>query len=142
MGLLNPTPGEVVDRLTILELKITAAGKRNAPTAELQAEQLQLQQLMREHEQAVIEDCMGDDDLWETKQNQIRIVTNGLAAVNALLWECEDNVRELPVTEALKLAALAKQIARLNDNRATLKKELSELYGLKETEQKMYKSGL
>lgn len=139
MGLLNPTPGEIVDRLTILELKIQAAKKRNTPSAALLAEQQQLQQVMRDHEQGIIEDCLGDDELWEKKNNSIRVVWNGLAAINALLWDCEDQVRALPVTEALKLAALAKQIARLNDSRAGLKGEMTELYGMTEAEVKMYK---
>jgi len=140
MGFLNPTPGEVIDRLTILELKVQAAKKRALPTAELEAEQQQLQQVVREFEQNIIEDCMGDDELWTQKNDKVRLQWNSLAAVNALLWDCEDKVRALPITEALKLAALAKQIAALNDQRATLKKALTELYGASEAELKMYGS--
>lgn len=132
MRLLNPSPGEVVDRLTILELKIQAANKREVSDVHFQVEKVQLEEYLSsrwDHEIKV-----GTSVLWE----QIKEQWNGLMAVNGLLWMAEDDVRETPDTESFKLARLCKQIANLNDQRSKLVQKLSELYGEKVRPEKMY----
>lgn len=111
MALLAPvTPGELLDRISILELKAS-----KAPGTEAQA----LLEALRP-----VEASLGD-------LGGVRAEIAELAAVNARLWDVEDRVRELmragAPADALLLrdfAAVAASVPRLNDRRAALKRAL------------------
>jgi DUF438 domain-containing protein len=128
MRLLNPSPGEVIDRLTILELKVQASEKRGTDATQFLAEKASLEEYLSNWDQMLREDY-ASGGIWDT----IAMKKTGLTAVNTLLWEAEDLVRETSDTEALKLAQLCRRIANLNDSRAKLVAEISALYGAKET---------
>jgi len=141
MSLLHPRPGEIIDRLTILELKIENGAKKNVETSHWEAEKVGLQNLLHEWEGGLAEELSYDDgDLWEARLSKIAEQKNGLAAVNGILWNAEDEVRVLPQTEAFKLAALAKNIASWNDARARHIRELDKLYGVEEAPEKLHKT--
>lgn len=138
MRLLNPSPGEILDRMSILELKIEAAKKKNVDSTHFKAEKASLDEVLRTWDNALIEDCCGDEGLYDTKLAEISIHRNALAAVNALLWRAEDEVRATPDESAFKLARLCKQIVSLNDSRSAHVLSLSRLYGLEDEPEKLY----
>ena len=138
MRLLNPSPGEILDRLSILELKITAATKRSVSSTHFEAEKASLEEVLKTWEQGIAEDCMGDGDRLTETLVQIAGHRNGLAACNALLWQAEDDVRALPAEAAFKLASLCKRIVSWNDGRAAHVRELNKLYGMEDEPEKIF----
>jgi DUF438 domain-containing protein len=130
MRLLNPSPGEVVDRLTILELKIQAANRREVSDVHFQVEKVQLEEYLSRWDREIKKPSLQ----WEKIQES----WNGLVAVNGLLWMAEDQIRETVETEAFTLARLCKQVANLNDHRSQLVQKISEAYGEKVQPEKMY----
>lgn len=139
MRLLNPSPGELFDRLSILELKIRFGQKKGVDTSHFAAEKLSIEQALREWEQSLIEDMYGlGDEAWDAKQAEINQNRNALAAVNALLWEAEDSVRALSDEKVAELAYLAKQIAKWNDARSSHVHCLNTLYGADSGPEKLH----
>lgn len=134
MRLLNPSPGEIMDRITILTLKIDAAQKREMNPAHFEAEKQMLEEKMQFWNAALRSD-MAPQEIWD----DIAKHTNGLIAVNNLLWAAEDDVRSTSDTEAFKLARLCKQIASWNDARAYHIGQFSALYGMQDGPEKLYK---
>ncbi|MCI0402564.1 MAG: hypothetical protein L0212_03470 [Acidobacteria bacterium] len=127
MGLLNPSPGELVDRKTILQLKIAAGERKQVSVAHFQKE-LQL-----------IEAALAE---WFRKRagadgRAYEEATRGLAEVNQKLWHAEDEVRALARTERDRLAELAKLIPELNDHRAELVRAVNRVFGVDQVE-KLY----
>lgn len=136
--LLNPSPGEVVDRLTILELKVQAAEKRGSDASSFLAEKTSLEEHLEKWNQMLREDEAPPAERWD----KIKEKTLGLTAVNSLLWDAEDQVRATSEMESIKLAQLCKRIAKLNDERSKLVGELTALYGVEEASEKMYDTKL
>ena len=127
MGLVNPTPGELVDRKTILHLKIEAGRRKQVDTTHFQ------------QELEMIEAALTD---WFAKhasadRGAYEEATRGLADVNQQLWHAEDEVRALPRTERERLADLAKLIPALNDRRAGLVQQVNRLFRVGQVE-KLY----
>jgi hypothetical protein len=133
MSLLNPTPGEILDRLSILELKIPAFEKYGWASEDLEAEKAGLEERMKDWDQGLREDMVG-----EVIYNQIAEGRNALAAVNALLWDAEDDVRRSHPDELTKLARLCQYIAKMNDSRNKHINKLNGLYGLHIRQEKIY----
>ncbi|MFQ5663675.1 MAG: hypothetical protein ACE5HL_07580, partial [Terriglobia bacterium] len=84
--LINPSPGELLDRKTILHLKIEAGQQGQVDVAHFQ-EELEL-----------IEAALAD---WRHKnagadRRAYDEATKELAEVNRKLWHAEDEVRQLP----------------------------------------------
>jgi glutaredoxin-related protein len=122
--------------MTILELKIKAVEKLGRDATTFQAERASLEEYLANWNVYL---RTGRDS--EANWDEIKQKKNGLMAVNALLWEAEDLVRTTPELEAIKLSQLCKRIARLNDARAMLVVELSNLYGEKAVSEKVYAAG-
>ncbi|MEE8200130.1 MAG: hypothetical protein V3R29_03090 [Candidatus Acidoferrales bacterium] len=128
MRLMNPSPGELLDRKTILHLKIEAGQQRQVEVAHFQ-EELKL-----------IEAALAD---WLRKnagadRRAYDEATQELAEVNRKLWQAEDQVRQLPRSERDRLAELAKFIPELNDRRADLVQRVNRLFRVSHAE-KMYR---
>ena len=104
MRLIHPSPGELLDRKTILHLKIEAGRRRPVSVAHFE-EELKMIEAARE-----------------------------LADVNRKLWDAEDEVRELPRSAQERLAELAKWIPELNDRRADLVQRVNRLFAVSQTE--------
>lgn len=140
MRLLNPSPGEIWDRMSILELKISAAKKKNVASTHFEAEKATLEEAMVVWSRTLMEINFDSDSNRSGQEKILQIAghRNALAAVNALLWRAEDEVRATPEDSAFRLARLCKQIVHLNDSRAFHVLELNKLYGLEEEPEKLY----
>ena len=116
--------GDVVDRVTILELKLEHIRDPNA----LQAVAKELNSLQQSWDDAGLPD-MTSLDSWRP-----------LCAVNAQLWEVEDRLRALEQRERFDdvFVELARSVYKLNDQRAALKRALSLSLGSSLVEQKSY----
>jgi ABC-type phosphate transport system auxiliary subunit len=64
-----------------------------------------------------------------------------LYAVNMLLWDVEDKLRELEknINFGIDFIESAREVYKLNDKRADIKKELNKLYQSDIIEEKSYK---
>ena len=133
MSLLNPSPGEIIDRLSILELKIPAFQKGGVPAEYLEAEKASLQDKMQEWD-FEMRDSMPVNVTWD----MIAEMKNALAAFNALLWKAEDDARMTPEEDIIKLARLCKHIASMNDARSRAIKRLNDIYGIEGGQEKIY----
>jgi predicted nucleic acid-binding Zn-ribbon protein len=119
MSVLQPTVGELVDRRTILALKIHHGHKAGVDTAAWLAEQAEIEKHLSSRTAQ-----------FTAEQRQLLSRLSGtLQSINASLWAAEDEVRALAESEVAPLAALAKRIARLNDQRAQAVRELNRLAG-------------
>lgn len=141
MSLLNPNPGEIIDRLTILELKITAASKKYISAVHFEAEELGLKERLKHFEDCLAEDFCTKEGLFG-RLTLIAESKNTLAAVNSLLWQAEDEVRATPDEEPLKLASLCKRITKWNDVRSRHVALLNKLYNTDEGPEKLHDSVL
>ncbi len=117
------SPGEVIDKLTILELK----SERIADPARLANVRHELSVLAR-----VAAVLPGGADLAALRAE--------LAAINATLWRIEDDIR---LSEARRdfgpdFVALARSVYRTNDQRAEVKRRINLLLGSALIEEKSY----
>lgn len=114
----DPGPGEILDRLTILALKITHAAMRRHPYGHWEQEQ----RILIPQWLAAIGPGLGQG----TTEHCLE-----LAAVNGALWALEDQIRqlraEIQTGDARDIAkcysqagAIGLQISTLNDRRASL----------------------
>ncbi len=128
MRLLNPSPGELLDRRTILHLKIEAGRQRQLDVGhfreELESIEAALADWLRRNAGA-------DRQAYEAAARE-------LADVNRQLWRAEDEVRQLPRSERDRLAELAKWIPELNDRRADLVQRVNRLFRVSHAE-KLYR---
>ena len=119
-------PGELIDKITILEIKserITDAAKRHHAGTKLAM-------LVAARDRAV----PGSAEL-------ARLATE-LKAVNEARWQIEDEIRRCERDEDFgpRFVALARSVYRTNDRRAALKRQINELLGSKLIEEKSYTS--
>lgn len=124
--LVPVSPGELIDKLTILELKselIADPAKR----ANVAAERAVLEPVAR----AAIPDSPEIAALWRD-----------LHEVNAALWRIEDDIRACEAAGDFgeRFIALARAVYRTNDRRAALKKEINLALGSAIVEEKSYVS--
>jgi hypothetical protein len=117
------SPGELLDKLTILRLK----GQRIAEPAK-RANVLRELALL----EAAWREGAGEAD--------VRAEEQALARVNAALWETEDALRALEAEQRFdaEFIALARSVYRHNDERAALKRRVNERLGSALVEEKSY----
>lgn len=152
--ILNPSPGEIADRQTILHLKIqhgsikeiqSGAGARpNLPgAAEKALSAAKIQHFVDENEQ--LQKYLEAN--WFPKvpasiRTSYEELFNQLAAINAHLWNREDEARTLR-SEGKNTAVIHRagellfEITQLNDQRAELVQEINELFGVR-VQEKVY----
>jgi hypothetical protein len=128
--------GEVLDRLSILQLKIDAGMQRGIATGAWEAEQRELDSYLKKK-------IVG----WQkraTAQGQADFGSmNGrLGLVNKKLWDAEDDIRRyrLPTLtdeQVREVCQLALRIADLNDVRCELVRQINLFFGV-ETREKIY----
>lgn len=122
MDLLIPiSPGELIDRITILEIKQKAI----TDPAKLKNVDYELEQLKRID--------IGNSD----HAAQLSKLHNELRAVNQSIWDSENDVREFWNDDA-KFNAAARNSHFYNDERAKLKRAINELLGSKIIEEKSH----
>ena len=131
---MSPTPaslqipasiGEVVDKITILEIK----------AARLSGERLANVELERQ----LLVGCLEAAGLAVTKE-----LFEKLRQINARLWEIEDDIRYMEAQQDFGPAfiALARAVYLTNDERAAVKRNISGIYGSALVEEKMYQNYL
>ncbi len=118
------SPGELVDKITILEIKnerIGDAAKRRNVAHELD--------LLCRVERAQLPDAAG-----------MKKLRADLKSVNEALWAIEDDIRacEAAGDFGVRFVELARSVYRTNDRRAALKREINELCGSALVEEKSY----
>lgn len=118
-------PGELIDRITILQLKLEhLGGARRAATAT---------QLAALHES------------WRALQPtpEVGALADELSTLNRRLWEIEDALREHEARRdfAAGFVELARSVYRANDRRARLKAEIDAALGHAVGDVKVYAAG-
>lgn len=115
--------GELLDKIAILELK---------------AERIRDPQALRNvgRELAALRAISGDAPM----AGRAPALVARLKAVNAELWEIEDDIRlcEAAGEFGQRFVALARSVYKTNDLRAVLKRELNDLLGSELVEEKSY----
>jgi hypothetical protein len=124
--MLETSPGEFLDKLTILEIK----AERIQDAAKLANVRRELELLRA---------------TWQASPLAGREVTAAVAElreVNVILWEVEDRLREKESLGAFdsEFIELARSVYRTNDRRAAIKRDLNLALGSDLIEEKSYKS--
>jgi len=123
--LIPVSPGELLDKLTILEIKLERIG-----------DETKLANVRREH--ALLARVWRESGLEEQGVRQLRA---GLRKVNEALWEIEDAIRDEEREGRFgdRFVELARSVYLRNDERAALKKRINEQLGSEIREEKSYR---
>lgn len=126
MQLLIPvSPGELLDKLTILEIKLDRID-----------DPAKLENVRKEHEllTGVWRSSGLDDDEIERLRSQLH-------SVNESLWEIEDDIRDEERDKRFesRFIELARSVYRRNDERAALKRRINDHLGSHIVEEKSYR---
>lgn len=129
------SPGELLDKITILEIK---AERIEDPTKRGNVEQ----------ELAILEACWVEAMLeavcrdWAARNTtaELTMLTDELKAVNLELWDIEDAIRGYEARQdfGAVFIALARAVYQTNDRRARIKRRINELLGSEIMEEKSY----
>jgi hypothetical protein len=125
MQLMIPvSPGELLDKLTILEIKLDRIDDAE-----------KLANVRREHEllSRVWNEAGVDDGEVSTLREQLR-------RVNEALWDIEDDIRDEERQQRFgeRFVELARSVYFRNDERAALKKRINRALGSEIVEEKSY----
>ncbi|HJT77893.1 MAG TPA: tetratricopeptide repeat protein, partial [Gemmataceae bacterium] len=112
---IEMAPGELIDKITILEIK----QERITDAAKLANVRTELGVLNRTRDEAL------------PPSEELERLTAELRAVNEMLWEVEDRIRECERAKDFggRFVELARSVYRNNDRRAALKRRINELLG-------------
>jgi hypothetical protein len=118
------SPGEVLDKITILEIK----SERISDAEKLVNVRRELELLQASWKQAVPED------------DTVRRIHDELKTINEALWEIEDDIRDKERAREFDqvFIELARSVYVTNDQRANAKKELNLYLGSEIVEEKSY----
>lgn len=121
---LRVAPGELIDRLTILELKVVHATR---------AEQ-------REVIRRDLDELRATQSTFLPESQELAGLVQQLRTLNGQLWDAEDEVRARAARGQLDAAfcSCALRIGRLNDERAALKARINALYTSEQADPKIY----
>lgn len=119
-------PGELIDKITILEIK----AERIEDPAKLANVHLELQLLSAARDRSI------------ASSEAMRRLTADLKAVNETLWVIEDDIRDCERDNDFgpTFIALARSVYKTNDRRAALKREINVTLGSALVEEKSYKA--
>jgi len=122
--LVEIAPGELIDKITILEIK----SERIADAGKLKNVRVELQVLEAARDAAMAATA------------ELADLTAQLKQVNEALWEIEDAIRDCERGQDFgpKFIELARSVYHSNDRRAALKRQINELLGSKLIEEKSY----
>lgn len=122
--LVQTSWGELIDKITILEIKSIKAKDGDA----LSNINYELG-LLRKFEVKVLTEFL------DLKNEKIK-----LSRVNNDLWEIEDRIRQKELHKEFdnEFISLARQVYRVNDKRASIKKKINEITLSKISEEKIY----
>jgi hypothetical protein len=122
--LVEIAPGELIDKITILEIKLENIG-----------DDRKLENIRREYK-VLMEVYRAE--IAETKA--LRALSGKLKEVNATLWRLEDDIRDKERKRVFDddFIALARSVYRTNDIRAATKRAINELLNSQFIEEKSY----
>jgi hypothetical protein len=117
-------PGELIDKLTILEIK----SQRLTDPAQLRNVGVELAALRAAHQRAL------------PSSEELRALTAELRTINERLWQVEDEIRSCERKSDFGpwFIELARTVYQNNDRRAALKRQINERLGSKLVEEKSY----
>lgn len=120
------SPGELIDKISILEIKAA----RIQDPGKLENVRYALALLQDTRRQALAESAA------------LARLEADLKEVNEALWEIEDDIRACEAAKDFgpRFIELARSVYRQNDRRAATKKEIDRLFGSALTEEKSYES--
>jgi hypothetical protein len=118
------SPGEFLDKLTILELK---SGRITDP-AKLANVQTELTALRTARDESI------------RVTAELDKLVNELRAINGELWKIEDDIRDCERNKdfGAKFVELARAVYTTNDRRSAVKRQINELLGSALVEEKSY----
>jgi hypothetical protein len=121
---IEVSPGELIDKLTILDIKLESI----SDPSKIESRRHEHNLLTRARLQCLVE------------TEELRKLTSELRSVNAELWRIEDSIRQSERAGDFgeSFVALARSVYRTNDKRAALKRRINELLGSKIVEVKSY----
>ncbi len=121
---IDVSPGELIDKITILEIKATRL--TDPEKRRLVLYELALLEAKRAHAVPANE--------------AIAKATQQLRDVNAALWDIEDEIRDCERAQDFgdRFVSLARAVYRTNDRRAALKRLVNDLLGSQLSEVKAY----
>ena len=121
---IDVSPGELVDKLTLLEIKL-----QRLPDGPARANV--------RHEYDVLERARSKS---LAPSDELARLSGDLKAVNERLWVIEDDIRDCERDKdfGAKFIELARAVYNENDNRAALKREINALLGSSIVEEKSY----
>lgn len=121
---IDVSPGELIDKITILEIKATRL--TDPEKRRLVLYELALLEAKRAHAVPANE--------------AIQKATEQLRDVNAALWDIEDEIRDCERAQDFgdRFVSLARAVYRTNDRRAALKRLVNDLLGSQLNEVKAY----
>jgi hypothetical protein len=122
--LVPVSPGEVLDKITILEIK----SERMQDEAKLVNVRRELELLKETWKKAVVED------------KRVRQLHDQLKEINGALWDIEDAIRDEERKQRFeeRFIELARNVYFTNDRRSRVKKELNLHLGSQIVEEKSY----
>jgi tetratricopeptide (TPR) repeat protein len=122
--LIEVAPGELIDKITILEIK----RERITDAAKLTNVQTELDILSAGRDRAL------------KKSPELDALTAELKKTNATLWDVEDEIRLCEKAQDFgpRFIELARSVYRHNDHRSVVKRQINELLGSKLIEEKSY----
>lgn len=122
------SPGELIDRITILEIKTELINDKNkilSLSYELVNFDKELKKIFQKYPESA---------------NKLKAYKNRLHNVNLKLWNVEDKIRKSEAEKDFNkgFVASARNIYRLNDRRSEIKNNINRLLGSKIREVKQY----
>jgi Family of unknown function (DUF6165) len=122
--LIEVAPGELIDKLTILEIKLELI-EDESKRASVQREYALLKSA---YQTAIVEN------------EQLAELTATLKRINRELWDIEDNIRaeERAQRFGSRFIELARSVYRTNDRRAAVKRQINTLLNSPIPEEKSY----
>ena len=117
-------PGELIDKITILEIKAA----RIADPGKLANVRTELGLLAGTRDRAL------------SPSSELARLTDELRRINEALWDIEDEIRgcERARDFGPRFVALARAVYRRNDDRAAVKRQINELFASTIVEEKSY----
>jgi hypothetical protein len=118
------SPGELIDKITILEIKL----ERIEDDAKLGNIRIEFDTLTRARDEAI------------SPSDELSALSAKLKRVNEALWEIEDDIRdqERAKTFGDEFIKLARGVYVTNDERMEVKREINEFLGSRLVEEKSY----
>ena len=118
--------GELIDKITILEIKEVKITSNNA-----------LDNIRKEL--GFLSDIVSNS---KGVYDAVSLLKNELKEVNLNLWQVEDEIRDKEYSQEFdeEFIRLARSVYRLNDDRANLKKKINETLFSELKEEKSYKN--